>query len=318
MALLLGAALGCQTDRRGLPDRTLPVAVSVVPQAWLVGEIGGDHVQVMTLVAPGESPEVFQPSDAQVSRIMAAKAFFCIGMPFEKGRAFAAIESSGKVKMVDTRRGITLGSATPHAHADIRAHADDNGHSHAEEDARAPAEPNSRVPAEDRPECAGHSGEDPHIWSSPRLLAVQARTVAQTLRELDPAHAADYDRNLRALEEKIERADQTIRTILTPLRGKAFFVFHPAWSYFAADYELHQVAVETEGKDPSDRELTQLQQLARRDGIKVIFVQPQRSGRAAEAVARAIGGRVEVLDPLARDVLGNLVHVAQVLANSYR
>lgn len=277
------------------------MAVSVVPQAWLVGEIGGDHVDVMTLVKPGDSPEVYQPTDVQVSRIMAAKAFFCVGMPFEKSRAFRAIESSGKVRMVDTRQGITLRRAVPHAHDE------GDGHTHEEDKDHAPAQVH-------RESLGAHAGDDPHIWSSPRLLAVQARTVAQTLRELDPAHAADYDRNLAAVEQKIEQTDQKIRTILATLRGKAFFVFHPAWGYFADDYGLHQVAIESEGKDPSDRELTQLQQLARREGIKVIFVQPQTASRAAEAVARAIGGRVEVLDPLASDVLGNLIRVAQAIA----
>lgn len=311
MAVLFGATVGCQSERRDLsagqppagerPDGKIPVAVSVVPQAWLVGEIGGDHVDVMTLVKPGDSPEVYQPTDVQVSRVMTAKAFFCIGMPFEKGRAFQAIESSGKVRMIDTRQGITLRRALPHAHAE------DDGHAHEQNKGHASAEAHQES-------VGAHAGYDPHIWSSPRLLAIQARTVAQALRELDPTHAADYDRNLAAVEQRIEHTDQKIRKILAPLRGKAFFVFHPAWGYFADDYGLHQVAIESEGKDPSDRELTQLQQLARREGIKVIFVQPQTASRAAEAVARAIGGRVEALDPLASDVLGNLVRVAQAIA----
>lgn len=293
-AILISSLLGCPTKQRESVGAKLPVAVSIVPQAWLVNQIGGDHVEVLTMVKPGESPEVYQPTDVQVSRVMSAKAFFCVGMPFEKGRAFRAIQSSGKVRMVDTRQGITLRRAVPHAHAE------GDGHEHEED--------------QEHEAGGAHAGDDPHIWSSPRLLAIQARTVAQTLRELDPAHAADYDRNLKALEQKIDETDQKIRAILAPMRGKSFFVFHPAWGYFAEDYDLHQVAIESEGKDPSDRELTELQQLARREKIRVIFVQPQTAGRAAEAVARAIGGRVETLDPLASDVLGNLVHVAEALA----
>ena len=56
----------------------------------LVREIGGPHVDVVAMVKPGESHETYQPTDAQISRVMSGAAYFCIGMPFENGRAFAA------------------------------------------------------------------------------------------------------------------------------------------------------------------------------------------------------------------------------------
>ena len=90
------------------------------------------------------------------------------------------------------------------------------------------------------------------------------------------------------------------------------------WGYFADDYGLRQVAIEIEGKEPSDRELTRLQILARAEGTAVVFVQPQISGRAARAVAAAIGGRLEQLDPLAPDVAENLRRVAEQLTRAYR
>jgi len=132
-----------------------------------------------------------------------------------------------------------------------------------------------------------------------------------------PARAA-YDRNLAALEEKLDEAERTIRRTLEPLRGKSFFVFHPAWGYFADDYGLRQVAIEVEGKEPSDEEGTALQKAARQEGINVLFVQPQIAGRGAQAVAQAIGARLETLDPLEPDVLPNLLRAAQALADSYR
>jgi zinc transport system substrate-binding protein len=64
--------------------------------------------------------------------------------------------------------------------------------------------------------------------------------------------------------------------------------------------------------------LTRLQTQARAEGIKVVFVQRQTPSRSAEAVARAIGGRVEVLDDLAPDVPDALLHTARTLAESYR
>lgn len=89
-------------------------------------------------------------------------------------------------------------------------------------------------------------------------------------------------------------------------------VFHPSWGYFVDTYGLIQVPIEHEGKEPGPKALVTMTEQARRGQIKVIFVQPQFSQKAAAQVA--IDGRVEVMDPLAPDYSANLRHVAAVLA----
>jgi zinc transport system substrate-binding protein len=141
--------------------------------------------------------------------------------------------------------------------------------------------------------------------------------VADTLGELDPAHKADYQRNLATLDGQLDQLDAKIRKMLAPARGKAFLVYHPAWGYFAQEYGLRQIALEQEGKEPSDQELTRLQQLAKKEDIKVIFVQPQIASQSAQAVATAIHGRVQQIDPLEENIPANLLHAAQVITQSY-
>ena len=298
LILLLAASWhGCRGNPQHLPAGPLRVAVSIIPQEWLVREIGGQYVDVVAMVKPGESHETYQPTDAQISRVMGGAAYFCIGMPFENGRAFANIRSQGKLRMVDVREGIELREIRPaESPGGEEASKDDARHKHRHE----------------------HGGKDPHVWLSPKLLKIQARTVAKTLGELDPAHREAYDRNLAALGAKLDAADGEIHRLLDPLRGKTFFVFHPAWGYFADEYGLKQVAIEQEGKEPSDEEATALQRSAREQGAKVVFVQPQIASRGAEAVAHAIGARVEPLDPLAPDVLDNLVRAARAIAASFQ
>jgi len=266
---------------------TLSVAVSILPQAWLVDEIGGAQVRTITLVGPGESPHSYQPSDRQVSEVMRADIFFQIGIPLESGRWFQAIAGSNRVAIVDLRQGIELHEINAHSH-----------HDHEHQD-------------------ADPSGKDPHIWLNPRLLKQQARTVAKALVDTDPARAELYESRLRAVLEKLDKLDETIRAILEPYRGKAVFVFHPAWGYFCDEYGLRQIAVEIEGKEPTDRELTELHRLARNEQARVVFVQPQITGRAAKAIADTIGGRVEIADPLAEDVAENLMRLARAVAASY-
>ncbi|MCK5723282.1 MAG: zinc ABC transporter substrate-binding protein, partial [Gammaproteobacteria bacterium] len=90
-----------------------------------------------------------------------------------------------------------------------------------------------------------------------------------------------------------------------------FMVFHPSWGYFADTYGLKQVAVEIEGKNPKPSQLKELIEHAKEQGIKIIFVQPQFSSKSAKLVAREIGGRVAVADPLAQDWSANLRAVAR-------
>jgi len=275
-----------QTADGGKP-RTVTVAVSILPQTWLVGEIGGEHVRTITLVGPGESPHSYQPSDRQVSEVMRADIFFQIGIPLESGRWFQAIVGSNRVAIVDLRQGLELREMNAHSH-----------HDHGQDD-------------------ADPFGKDPHVWLNPKLLKRQARTVAKALADADPARAVTYETRLDAVLEKLDKLDETIRTLLEPHRGKAVFVFHPAWGYFCDEYGLRQIAVEIEGKEPTDHELTELHRLARKEQARVVFVQPQITGRAAKAIADTIGGRVEIADPLAEDVGENLLRLARAVAASY-
>ena len=295
-ALVLLSVCACwpSTSRpaRATEGERLTVVVSIVPQVWLVRQIAGD-AEVVALVGPAESPHTFQPSDEQVSRLMRADLFFRIGVSFERGPWFDAIAAPGKVPIVDMRHGIKLRRMVGHAHGDEGAGRDD-----------APTGQHQFEP-------------DPHIWLSPRLLKTQARTVVDALIEVDPPHQAQYEARLEEVERRLDAVSRTIRGKLGRHSGKAFLVFHPAWGYFAQDFALRQIAVEPEGKAPTDFELTQLQRQARAEGIRILFAQPQIAGRSARAVAAALGGRVEPLDPLAPDIPQNLLHFAEMLAASF-
>lgn len=288
--LILSAGCG---PRPAGSDGPLSVAVSILPEKWLVDQLSDGRIPVTTLVSPGENPHTYQPSDAQVSRLMSSALFFRLGVPFEKGPWFHAIEKSARLRIVDLRAGISLLDMGEHAHH----HEEQGPADHAHED--------------------DEGGKDPHTWLSVRSLKIQAATMARALGEVDPAHKADYDRRLAELTKRLDALDAELRTKLAPAKGKSFFVFHPAWGYFAHDYELRQVAIEVEGKDPTDRELTEIQRQARESGAKVILVQPQISGRGAEAVATATGARVVIADPLAENLPDTLARVADVLAKSF-
>jgi zinc transport system substrate-binding protein len=162
----------------------------------------------------------------------------------------------------------------------------------------------------------GESGEnrDPHIWLSPTLVRTQAQTIADALAQIDPEHATDYQSRLDGFNADIDTLDAGIRQTLDGVDQRKFIVFHPAWGYFARDYELEQIPIEIGGMEPSAAELAALIERAQAEQISVIFAQPQFSTSDAETIASQIGGEVLLIDPLNPEWLSNLQNVAATFA----
>ena len=283
--LLAGCARSRSSEEEMAPD--LQVTVSIVPQAYFVERIGGEHVAVQVMVEPGQSPHTYEPKPEQLVALSQSNVYFSIGVSFEDAWLERIAAASPGMLLVDTAAGIERRYIEAHDHGD-----DDDDH---EED---------------------YEGEnlDPHIWLSPRLVKIQARHMADALAELDPEHAQEYRDNLVAFEAEIDALDAEIRQQLAGLTSVKFLVFHPSWGYFADEYGLEQVAIEVGGQEPSAAELAQLITMAREEGIRVVFAQPEFSTRSAEVIAEEIDGRVLLINPLALDWAENLREVARTVA----
>jgi zinc transport system substrate-binding protein len=149
--------------------------------------------------------------------------------------------------------------------------------------------------------------EDPHVWVSPRAVRVLVENLSRALGELVPAERAAIARRKGEVLSDIDQVDRELRSELSGLTSRRFLVFHPDWGYFAREYGLEQIDIEQQARDP--RSLSLVTDRARADGVRVIFVSPQMSRQSAERVARDIGARVEVIDPLAYDWVKNMRHV---------
>jgi zinc transport system substrate-binding protein len=154
---------------------------------------------------------------------------------------------------------------------------------------------------------------DPHTWNSPVLLQTIARNIYNVLIELDPAHKNDYNTNLQQLLQDLKSLDQQIRAELQDSGVTHFLVFHPAWGYYAKTYGLTQLAIEHEGKEPGPRSLVQLIDTAKQLGLHKIFVQAQFNERSVRIIADALHARTVIVDPLAEDVIANLLHFTHLL-----
>ena len=283
------------------PDAESPlrVTVTVPPLVWLISEVAGPGVEVQHLIEVGDSPETFQPTDLQITAVARSALFFRVGVPAENGPWLRALEESGAIEVVDLRQGLALRAMDAHHH-----HHDHRG-DHPWQEGKASAAAADSAPAP--------HGTDPHIWLSPRRLEIMAVTAARYLAKVDPPRTARFNERAAAVRARLRALDAALTERLAPVRGRAFLIFHPAWGYFADDYGLRQVAIEIEGKEPAEHELTHLARQVRALGIGTLFVQPQNHSTKLAPLARMLGARLETLDPLALDLPANLKLAAERL-----
>lgn len=157
---------------------------------------------------------------------------------------------------------------------------------------------------------------DPHIWTSPRNAKVMVENIRDWLIEIDPENAEDYRRNAAAYLDDLDTLDAEISALIAGSGVRVVLVDHPSWAYLARDYGFEEVAIESEGKEPSPKRIEHLIRLAEEEGVRVVFASPEHSTRSAGVIAEAIGGSVVTVSPLKKDYLDNMRQVAAAFAGS--
>jgi zinc transport system substrate-binding protein len=268
----------------------LTVFVTVVPLETFVSRIGGDHISVTALVRSGQDPHVYEPTARQIAALADAALYVRVGVGFEDAWMPRLLAANPRMRVLDAQDGIEVrrnDEGQDHGHRD-------HGHDHDHD----------------------HGDFDPHVWTSPARVKIMGARIRDALADLAPEYAADFAANYDRFAADLDALDTEIRARLSGVENRRFMVYHPAWGYFAEDYGLQQVAIEREGKEPGARALTAMIEQARREGIRVIFVQPQLNPASAEQVARSIGGQVAVIDPLSGDYFENIRQVAELIAGA--
>lgn len=270
---------------------SLRVTAGVPPVAFLVRSIAGERVAVTTMLPEGKSPHDYAPGPQDVRNAASSRVFFSTGLPFEV-RAVKPLQAVKIVDVTSRTAKIPFGGDHDHGPGCIHDHADHKGHH--------------------------HEAMDPHVWLDLDNVAVIAREITGELSLLDPAGREIYEKNCEILLEKIKKADEEIKKKLAPHKGKEFFVYHAAFGYFAHRYHLRQTAIELGGREIAPARLAEVIRKARKAGTRVIFVQPQFNPASSKALASAIGGEVAPLDPLAGDVVKNLLDMAESIHNGLK
>lgn len=178
---------------------------------------------------------------------------------------------------------------------------DDAGQDDAGHDAPAPDEGHDD---HGHNEAHAHSGVDPHVWLDPQNGQLWLGQIAEALAELDPDNAAQYRENAAAAQAELAALEEVIAETLVPVKNRPFIVFHDAYHYFEArfDIEARGAISENDARAPGAARVSELRDLVAESGAKCVFAEPQFNPGLIAAVTEGQGTGTGTLDPLGADL----------------
>lgn len=275
----------------------LQVVTSFYPLYYLASEIGGEHAEVVNLIAAGVEPHDWTPKSKDLSTASNAQLLLYHGAglelwmdQFQKG-----LSKDSKVVAKEMSVGISLidGNAeSAKGHAD-EVHDHDHDHDSEEHD----------HDHDHAAEEAGHSHShdtDPHTWVSPKSAIVLAENVKQSLVEADPVHEDYYNERFELVKNQLIEMDLKYTEALENASQKNMVVSHQAFGYLARDYGLTQTAIMGLSPDaePRAQDILKIAKFVKENGIKYIFFEELVSDRLAKTLASEAGVETMVLNPL--------------------
>jgi zinc transport system substrate-binding protein len=262
--LIIVSILSC--GRKGINTSERIITVSIAPFKFFVDEISGGDFRVNVMVPAGADPHTYEPFPDQIIQLRKSVAYISNG--------FLGFEMNWLERFYEinrTMKRLSLGD---------KIDALGSGHDH----------PGEHVEA-----------ADPHYWVSPKCALIIALSLKDFLCELNPLQKDKYETNYQALVLKIKDIDNKAQKLFTRMPNKTFMIYHPNLAYLARDYGLEEIPVEYEGKEPPPSRIRELIDLARKDKLKIIFVQREYDSKNAKAIAGEIGARIKIIDPLSEN-----------------
>ncbi|MZP55923.1 MAG: zinc ABC transporter solute-binding protein [Bacteroidales bacterium] len=278
--LSLASLFSCNLNPSGKRERI--ITVSIAPFKYFVEAIAGDDFRVNVMVPAGSNPHIYEPVPDQINKLRLSEAYIGDGyLGFELTWLGRFYEINKQMIKLSIGEKIDLIAA---------------GHDHHGEHTE---------------------GADPHYWVSPRCAKVIASSVYELLSGLNPGSEAEYKLRYSVLLDKIDAADKQAVSFFSDFKDKAFMIYHPNLAYLARDYGLKEIPVEYEGKEPPPSRMKELIDIARKENIRVIFVQKEYDNKNARVIAHEIGAELKIIDPLSEDWMAATTDIITSLHDSF-
>jgi len=260
------------------------ISVSINPQKFYIEKIARDYYSVNVLVPSGSSPATYEPTARQVKEVTKSVAYMKIGnIGFEKAWMERFVKINKKMTITDMSENVELIRGEQVKHGD---------HFH-------------------------DGGVDPHIWLSLKSAKVIAKNTLNALIALEPSLREGFVNNYVNLISEIDLVEKEIMEMLAPYAGKSFLIYHPALGYFAHDFNLNQISIESEGKTPSPAHLKTVVDRSLEENIRIVFIQKEFDAENAKTIATEIGAEIIELNPLSENWLKEIKIISQKLKEAF-
>jgi manganese/iron transport system substrate-binding protein len=255
------------------PAAPLMVMASTSIVADVVRQVGGELVQVETIVPIGADGHSYEPSPVDLARVSAAQIIFTVGVGYEEFLDRLIASSGTKAEVVALSENLTLRTLSEEE-VGGHMHGDEHGDEH------------------------GAGSVDPHTWTDPNNVKAWVEVIYAALSRLDPANADTYAARAATYQSQLDELDRWIaeQFAAIPAERRLIVSDHIIFGYMADRYGLRQLGSIIPGvstsASPSAQELAALQDMIADYSVPAIFVGDIANKQLAEQIARDTGVRI--------------------------
>lgn len=215
------------------------VTVTISPYKYFVDQIAKGKVDVNVMVSNGNNPETYEPYAQQMMELSKSALYLKVGS--------IGFEQTWMKKLQDNAPDMKVIDTSVGI----------------------------------KPAKTPGGNIDPHVWMSCSNARIIASNILKALCQLEPKNKAFFEKNYQSLLSIIDKRDSTIKESFKkdPDLVRKFVIYHPILTYFARDYQLEQLAIEEEGREPSAAQLKSLIERARKEKIKFCLIQAEFANR---------------------------------------
>ncbi len=266
----------------------LKVVTSFYPLYEFARQVAGDKAEVVNLVPGGMEPHDWEPTAQDMKLIQDAGVFVYNGAGMESwaDKVLGSINKD-KTAVVEASKQMELLEGTEH---DEEEHDHDHDHDPGKETGDT----------QDGYHDHDHGPADPHVWLDPVLAQQEVQSIQAALEQADPANKEVYKKNAAAYIAKLKELDQSFKDGLASVKRKEFVTQHAAFGYLAKRYGLTQVPIAglSPEQEPSPGQMGEIIRFAKEKQVKTIFFETLVNPKVAETVARELGAKTAVLNPI--------------------
>ncbi|HPN37608.1 MAG TPA: zinc ABC transporter substrate-binding protein [Melioribacteraceae bacterium] len=262
--------IGCNKQNNKPQNDKIKITVTITTYADFVKNIGGDKVEVNTMIPPNAEPHDYEPTPAQITQLSKSNLYFKIGSGF--GFENALLErlqgNNNNLKIINTAKDIKI------------------------------------------------FNNDPHVWLGLNEVKIILKNIYTGLVEFSPKDSLYFKQNFTKYLNAVLDEEKKIKESFAKNNNSYVLVYHPAWFYFFSQFGITQLGIEKHGKEPNAQDLKEVINIAKKNNVKVVFIEPQFSKESALAIAKQLNGTIDVINNIPVNYLKNLETVRLKVSKS--